>query len=116
MSLSEPTSKAPSKAPSISPSEPDVSAPSIDEIPADEVANTDSGKLKQLLGILKKTIGVKDLASLRLSLPASFLEPRGNLEYWCYLDRADVFASLGSEEDELDRFMGVLRWSCEFLF
>lgn len=35
--------------------------------------------------VLKKTVGVKDLANLRLSLPANLLHPEGNLEYWNYL-------------------------------
>lgn len=33
------------------------------------------GKLKTLLGILKKTLNVKDLTSVRVSLPAQLMEP-----------------------------------------
>lgn len=40
-----------------------------------------------------RLVGVKDVATLRLSLPASLLEPIPNLEYWQYADRADVFAA-----------------------
>lgn len=40
---------------------------------------SEQGKLKQLLGVLKKSLGVKDLAAMRLSLPANLLEPIGNL-------------------------------------
>lgn len=34
-----------------------------------------TGKLKTLLGILKKTLNVKDLTSVRVSLPAQLMEP-----------------------------------------
>lgn len=54
--------------------------------------NSDSGKLKALLNVLKRMVGVKDLAAIRLSLPANLLEPVPNLEYWNYLDRGDLFA------------------------
>lgn len=40
-----------------------------------------------------RLVGVKDVANLRLSLPASLLEPVPNLEYWQYADRADIFAA-----------------------
>lgn len=40
-----------------------------------------------------RLVGVKDVATLRLSLPASLLEPIPNLEYWQYADRADIFAA-----------------------
>jgi hypothetical protein len=46
---------------------------------ASDVPDSDQGKLKQLLGVLKKSLGVKDLAAVRLSLPANLLEPIGNL-------------------------------------
>lgn len=36
-----------------------------------------TGKLRQLLTILRKAINVKDLSSLRISLPATLLEPIG---------------------------------------
>jgi len=73
---------------------------------------SDAGKLKQLLGVLKKVIGVKDLANLRLSLPANLMEPQGNLEYWHYLDRPDLFAAIGDREiDPLARFIAIVRWT-----
>jgi len=62
--------------------------------------------------VLKKTIGVKDLASLRLSLPSNLLTPEGNLSYWHYLDRPDLFAVIGESDDALERMKSVLRWSC----
>ncbi|CAD6586329.1 MAG: hypothetical protein CYPHOPRED_003515 [Cyphobasidiales sp. Tagirdzhanova-0007] len=72
---------------------------------------SDTGKLKQLLSVLRKVVGVKDLANLRLSLPANLLEPSGNLEWWHYLDRPDLFAAIGEKElDPLTRFTAILRW------
>ncbi|CAD6575916.1 MAG: hypothetical protein TREMPRED_001538 [Tremellales sp. Tagirdzhanova-0007] len=71
----------------------------------------EEGKLKVLLGLLKKLVGVKDVANLRLSLPASLLEPIPNLEYWQYADRADIFAAIGESHDEFERMLAVLRFS-----
>ncbi|KAM0096501.1 hypothetical protein ACP6JD_000264 [Aspergillus fumigatus] len=42
-------------------------------------ANDDSSKLKTFLSILRKFVGVADIASVRFSLPAHLLEPRPNL-------------------------------------
>jgi len=47
-----------------------------------EKAPDDSSKFKTFLGILRRFIGVSDLAAVRFSLPAQLLEPRPNLEYW----------------------------------
>ncbi|CAO1628450.1 unnamed protein product [Sympodiomycopsis kandeliae] len=76
-----------------------------------EKDNSDSGKLKTLMGVLKKMVGVKDMAAIRLSLPANLLEPIPNLEYWNYLDRADLFTSIGELNNPLDRFLQVLRFT-----
>lgn len=51
----------------------------------------EGGKLRMIVGLLKKALGVKDIAAMRLSLPASLMEPVPNLEYWNYLDRPDLF-------------------------
>ena len=48
---------------------------------------------RTLLGILKRFIGVTDIATVRFSLPSQLLEPVPNLEYWNYLDRPEAFAS-----------------------
>ncbi|CAG8646375.1 7285_t:CDS:2, partial [Paraglomus occultum] len=48
-------------------------------------------KFATWLGLLKKFIGVKDIVSMRISLPAQLIEPIGNLEYWNYNDRPDYF-------------------------
>ena len=64
----------------------------------------DGGKLKMIVQLVKRALGVKDIAAMcvvarlstpaltlvrhalrRLSLPASLLEPIPNLEYWNYL-------------------------------
>ncbi|WVQ81738.1 hypothetical protein IAT38_003863 [Cryptococcus sp. DSM 104549] len=77
-----------------------------------EVGNGgEESKLKVLMGLMKKLIGVKDVANLRLSLPASLLEPIPNLEYWQYADRADILAAVGDSSDEVERMLAVLRFS-----
>ncbi|KAJ5594536.1 Oxysterol-binding protein [Penicillium hispanicum] len=70
----------------------------------------ESSKLKTFLSILRKFVGVTDIASVRFSLPAQLLEPRPNLEYWNYLDRPETFASIGKSDDELGRMLEVLRF------
>ena len=63
----------------------------------------EGGKLKMIVQLVKRALGVKDIAAMcvvalfprpplshihpqrRLSLPASILEPIPNLEYWNYL-------------------------------
>ncbi|GHJ83931.1 hypothetical protein NliqN6_0333 [Naganishia liquefaciens] len=83
-----------------------------DEAPATLPESTgEQSKIKTILGLLKKLIGVADVANLRLSLPASLLEPIPNLEYWSYCDRADFFAALGDSPDEFERMLGVLRFA-----
>ncbi|KAE8148811.1 hypothetical protein BDV25DRAFT_11207 [Aspergillus avenaceus] len=70
----------------------------------------DSSKLKTFLSILRKFMGVADIASVRFSLPAHLLEPTPNLEYWNYLDRPEAFASIGKSDDPLGRTLEVLRF------
>ncbi|KAH9862134.1 hypothetical protein IAQ61_010337 [Plenodomus lingam] len=70
----------------------------------------DSSKFKTFLGILRRFIGVSDLAAVRFSLPAQLLEPRPNLEYWHYLDRPDTFISIGDSDEDLGRMLGCLRF------
>lgn len=78
---------------------------------ASDKDQSDSGKLKTLMGILKRMIGVKDIAAIRLSLPANLLEPVPNLEYWNYLDRGDFFTLVADLDDPLDRMLAVLRFT-----
>lgn len=86
-----------------------------DDAPAVSVPDTgdtgDSGKLKMIVQLVKKCLGVKDIASMRLSLPASLLEPIPNLEYWHYLDRPDLFAAINDSEDEFERMLAAIRFS-----
>ncbi|OAL46017.1 hypothetical protein IQ07DRAFT_192926 [Pyrenochaeta sp. DS3sAY3a] len=70
----------------------------------------DSSKFKTFLSILRRFIGVSDLAAVRFSLPAQLLEPRPNLEYWHYLDRPDTFISIGDSDEDLGRMLGCLRF------
>ncbi|CAF9907598.1 hypothetical protein IMSHALPRED_005582 [Imshaugia aleurites] len=70
----------------------------------------DSSKLRTLLSILRKFIGVSDIASVRFSLPAQLLEPTPNLEYWNYLDRPETFVAIGDSNDGLGRMLEVLRF------
>lgn len=56
-------------------------------------------------------MNVKDLTSVRLSLPATMLEPLANLEYWQYCDRPDYFAAMPLADTEEERMFAVLRWT-----
>ncbi|KAJ3502451.1 hypothetical protein NLJ89_g8884 [Agrocybe chaxingu] len=68
----------------------------------------EGGKIKMIVQLVKKCLGVKDIAAMRLSLPASLMEPIPNLEYWHYLDRPDMFAALLSINDSDDPFMRMI--------
>ncbi|KAH9822204.1 hypothetical protein DFH28DRAFT_1103683 [Melampsora americana] len=89
------------------PTNPDVNSTE----PHNDSSDSDDTKLKQLLAVLKKAIGVKDMGAMRLSLPANLITPMGNLEYWCYLDRPDVFAAIDQSDHPLERMLAVLRWT-----
>ncbi|PBP19173.1 oxysterol binding protein-like protein [Diplocarpon rosae] len=78
----------PAPAAAASESLPAKSALNVAEKPPD-----DTSKLRMFLGILRKFIGVADIASVRFSLPAQLLEPTPNLEYWNYLDQPNTAAS-----------------------
>ncbi|CAM1504249.1 Fc.00g018400.m01.CDS01 [Cosmosporella sp. VM-42] len=82
--------------------------PAIVETP-DEPQNEGS-KLRTFLGILKKFIGVSDLAAVRFSLPSQLLEPTPNLEYWTYLDAPNAFVAIGTSDEPLDRMLEVVRF------
>ncbi|KNC96862.1 uncharacterized protein SPPG_07694 [Spizellomyces punctatus DAOM BR117] len=69
-----------------------------------------TSKVKFVFGMLKKLVGVKDLSSMRLSLPASLMEPESNLEFWNYMDRPDYFVTIPDGEDPLERMLRVIRW------
>ncbi|KAG5353434.1 hypothetical protein C0989_006953 [Termitomyces sp. Mn162] len=67
----------------------------------------EGGKLKMIIQLVKKCFGVKDIAAMRLSLPASLLEPMPNLEYWHYLDRPDI---INDSDDPFERMLAVVKF------
>lgn len=86
----------------------DAPPPTV-ETPVEETQNEGS-KLKTFLGILRKFIGVSDLAAVRFSLPSQLLEPTPNLEYWTYLDCPNAFVAIGTSDEPLDRMLEVVRF------
>ncbi|KAJ7098250.1 hypothetical protein C8R44DRAFT_356962 [Mycena epipterygia] len=87
-----------------------------DDAPGPPISVPDSGdgeggKLKMIVQLVKKSLGVKDIAAMRLSLPASLLEPIPNLEYWHYLDRPDMFAAINDSDDPFERILAVVRFT-----
>ncbi|KAG6000149.1 hypothetical protein E4U21_005764 [Claviceps maximensis] len=77
---------------------------------APDEPQSDGSKLRTFIGILKKFIGVSDLASVRFSLPSQLLEPTPNLEYWTYLDAPNAFVAIGTSGEPLDRMLEVIRF------
>ncbi|KEZ42863.1 Uncharacterized protein SAPIO_CDS5291 [Scedosporium apiospermum] len=75
-----------------------------------EENSSDGSKLRTFITILKKFIGVADLANVRFSLPSQLLEPTPNLEYWNYLDAPNAFVAIGTSDEPLDRILEVLRF------
>jgi hypothetical protein len=84
---------AASSAPDLSSQEAGASTPteelttSLDDLAIDQNDNSEKGKVMQLLGILRKVLNVKDIANVRISLPAQLLEPIPQLESWTYHSR-----------------------------
>ncbi|KAI0179773.1 hypothetical protein GGR52DRAFT_587307 [Hypoxylon sp. FL1284] len=76
----------------------------------EDVPQNDGSKLKTFISILRRFIGVADLAAVRFSLPSQLLEPTPNLEYWNYLDNPSAFAAIGTSDEPLDRMLEVLRF------
>ncbi|GJJ10614.1 hypothetical protein Clacol_004841 [Clathrus columnatus] len=90
----------------------DDETPEAMETQAEVVPDSgEGGKLKMIMSLLKKCLGVKDIAAMRISLPASLLEPLPNLEYWTYLDRPDLFAAINDVEDPFLRMLAVIRFT-----
>jgi len=79
-------------------------------VPEPEEHPNDGSKLRTFIGILRKFIGVADLASVRFSLPSQLLEPTPNLEYWNYLDSPNAFVAIGTADEPVDRMLEVLRF------
>lgn len=97
------------------------SSPPMSSTPASTVSETsvqhtqeenqsDGSKLRTFISILRKFIGVADLAAVRFSLPSQLLEPTPNLEYWNYLDAPNAFIAIGTSDEPLDRMLEVLRF------
>ncbi|PHH75894.1 hypothetical protein CDD80_1980 [Ophiocordyceps camponoti-rufipedis] len=86
------------------------SAANPSTVDAPDEPQSDGSKLRTFLGILKKFIGVSDLAAVRFSLPSQLLEPTPNLEYWTYLDAPNAFVAIGSSDEPLDRMLEVVRF------
>ncbi|CAJ2509269.1 Uu.00g142950.m01.CDS01 [Anthostomella pinea] len=87
-----------------------ASAPPTTAHEGEDVPQNDGSKLKTFISILRKFIGVADLAAVRFSLPSQLLEPTPNLEYWNYLDNPSAFAAIGTSDEPLDRMLEVLRF------
>ncbi|KAH9988807.1 hypothetical protein BJV74DRAFT_885305 [Russula compacta] len=97
----------PSLSPTTEADDVDAQAAAID-VPDD---TGEGGRVRMIIQLVKRSFGVKDLAAMRLSLPASLLEPIPNLEYWHYLDRPDLFVTINDHEDPLERMLAVLRFA-----
>ncbi|KAJ7698567.1 hypothetical protein B0H17DRAFT_1196675 [Mycena rosella] len=87
-----------------------------DDAPGPPISVPDSGegeggRLKMIVQLVRKSLGVKDIAAMRLSLPASLLEPIPNLEYWHYLDRPDMFAAINDSDDPFERMLAIVRFT-----
>ncbi|KAJ6469431.1 hypothetical protein C8R45DRAFT_908853 [Mycena sanguinolenta] len=76
-----------------------------------ETNEGEGGRLKMIVQLVKNSLGVKDIAAMRISLPASLLEPMPNLEYWQYLDRPDMFAAINDSEDPFERMLALIRFT-----
>ena len=111
--MSAPSTPAQSTPASTSSSRTGTPAPYKDDpkdVAKDGKTPDDSSKLRTFLSILRRFIGVTDIAAVRFSLPAQLLEPIPNLEYWHYLDRPETFIAIGDSQDELGRMLGCLRF------
>ncbi|KAI9286493.1 oxysterol-binding protein [Umbelopsis sp. AD052] len=78
--------------------------------PVAEKAEAQPNQVMVMFGLLRKLIGVKDILALRISLPATLLAPVGNLEYWNYMDRPDIFSTMADPDEPLERMVNVLHW------
>ncbi|TPX39911.1 hypothetical protein SeMB42_g02191 [Synchytrium endobioticum] len=63
-----------------------------------------------VLGFLRNLVGVKDVFSLRISLPTHLLDSVSALEFWQYMDRPDLFVTLSDPDNDVMRFLGIVRW------
>ncbi|KAJ7718684.1 hypothetical protein DFH07DRAFT_933493 [Mycena maculata] len=96
--------------------DPQIAGEGDDDAPGPPISVPDTGegeggRLKMIVQLVRKSLGVKDIAAMRLSLPASLLEPIPNLEYWQYLDRPDMFAAINDSDDPFERMLAVIRFT-----
>lgn len=70
----------------------------------------ETGKISAILGFLKNAIGVKDLGSLRVSLPASVCDPLSFLEHMVLMDRPELFLAIPETETAEERMLAVVRF------
>ncbi|KAJ2471103.1 hypothetical protein GGI02_002491 [Coemansia sp. RSA 2322] len=82
----------------------------VEERAEDVQVDSDQSKFSAMLGILRKLVGVSDVISLRLSLPAQLLDPIPNLEYWNYMDRPEYFVAIPESDDDVERMLATLAW------
>ncbi|KAJ2959966.1 hypothetical protein NQZ79_g4562 [Umbelopsis isabellina] len=82
----------------------------------DDKGDSQPNQVMVLLGLLRKLIGVRDIISLRISLPASLLAPVGNLEYWNYMDRPDYFAAYAQIYYQSSNFILVFTYNIAFIY
>ncbi|TPX30141.1 hypothetical protein SmJEL517_g06221 [Synchytrium microbalum] len=66
--------------------------------------------ISSIFKLLKSTIGVANVFDIRLSLPSHLIDPVSALEFWQYMDRPDLFACLSDSDDEVFRFLGIIRF------
>ncbi|KXS09277.1 hypothetical protein M427DRAFT_160836 [Gonapodya prolifera JEL478] len=71
----------------------------------------EQSKLKALLGFLRNAIGVKDIASLRVSLPASVLDAISFLEHCDIMQHPELFSVINDSSDPVERMIAVVRWA-----
>ncbi|KAI9021975.1 hypothetical protein DFJ74DRAFT_671291 [Hyaloraphidium curvatum] len=70
----------------------------------------EKGKVSAILGFLKNAIGVKDLGSLRISLPASVCDPLSFLEHMVLMDQPQMFLAIPEYEEAEQQMIAVLRF------
>ncbi|KAI9735962.1 MAG: hypothetical protein M1834_001428 [Cirrosporium novae-zelandiae] len=114
--------KQQSPAPSMSGSTTSTDMSSVTAAPptiiSSEKTPDDSSKLKTFLGILRKFIGVTDIATVRFSLPSQLIEPIPNLGRTAFYIRPmklgasepETFVSIGDSDDSVERMLEVLRF------
>ncbi|KAJ7201581.1 hypothetical protein GGX14DRAFT_655376 [Mycena pura] len=84
---------------------PPISVPEIDE------GEGERGRLMMVVQLMKKAFGVKDIADMRISFPASLMVPIPNLEFMHFLDRPDMFVAINDCDDPFERILALVRFT-----